>query len=342
MLGDRVRHARSYHGWTQGRLAELVGVTQPAISQIEKGGPASEDTLAQIASATQFAPSFFIRGPLPDLPAGSLRWRKRASARVRDDERVRAHVRQALELLGDLEMVADGPPVRIRPVPQARAVDFDVIEAIAIEAREWLGCGPLDPIPNLMRAVERAGVPVIGSSHEIEKHDGASYWPNFPIGRPIIAITRGLPGDRERLSVGHELGHLVLHTLRQVDDHHDAEGEAFRFGGALLLPREAALECIETPVTLRQLAMVKARFGIAISALVRRCLDLQIINADRRLSLERQISARGWRKDEPVYVPNERPQLVRDFVSAVAGTTKPSQLHKRFGLPALAIRDLIS
>jgi len=342
MLGDRVRHARTYHGWTQGKLAELVGVSQPAISQIEKGGPAADDTIARIASATQFTPSFFTRGPLPDLPTGSLQWRKRASARVRDDDRVRAHVRQTLELLADLERVADGPPVRVRPVSQTRLVTGDVIESIANEAREWLGCGPLDPIPNLMRAVERAGVAVIGSSQEIEKHDGASYWPNFPSGRPIIVITRGLPGDRERLSVGHELGHLVLHTVRHVEEHKEAEGEAFRFAGALLLPEEAALEAIEEPVTLRQLAMVKARFGIAISALVRRCLDLGIIDPDRRLSLEKQISARGWRRDEPVHVPNERPQLVRDFVATVTGTTRPGHLHERFGLPALAIRDLIA
>ena len=337
-----MRHVRAYHGWTQAELASAVGVTQPAISQIERGGPPSDETLAAIARATQFAPQFFERGPMPDLPRGSLRWRKSASARVRDDDRIRAHVRQTIELLAELESFAKGPPVRIVPLPADEAVGDDAIEEAANEARDWLDVGPLDPIPNLTRAVERAGVAVIGSSQEIEKHSGASYWPNFRSGRPIIVISRGSPGDRDRFSIGHELGHLVLHTLLQVEDGKVAESEAHRFAGALLIPKAAALDVIETPVTLRQLAHVKARYGIAISALVRRCLDLRLIDEARRVSLEKQISARHWRKHEPVHVPNEQPRLVREFIAGVAGTIKPNALHARFYLPPLAIRDLIA
>src|SRR5258708_39773494 len=51
----------------------------------------------------------------------------------------------------------------------------------------------------------------------------------------------------------------------------ESEAEAFRFGGALLLPREVAYKAIQRPVTLHELAMVKAKFGISIAALVRRC-----------------------------------------------------------------------
>ena len=43
MVGDRIRHARTYHGWSQGDLAEMIGKSQPAISAIEKGKPASAD-----------------------------------------------------------------------------------------------------------------------------------------------------------------------------------------------------------------------------------------------------------------------------------------------------------
>lgn len=340
MIGDRVRHARTYHGWSQTELADVVGVSQPAISKIEKGGPPSAETLAAIARETHFAPSFFERGRLPDLPTGSLRYRKRATARIRDDERVRAHVRQVIEVLTTLQDGAVLPPVRLRPVAPTESVDAEFIETLAVECREWIGVGPIDPIPNLVRAVERAGVVVVGSAQEIEKHEGATYWPDFPAGRPIICVSRSRPGDRKRMSVAHELGHLVLHQLRDVDIE-TTEAEAFRFGGALLIPREAAYDAIETPVTLRGLALVKARFGIAISALIRRSLDLGLIDNDRRTSLEKQISARGYRKNEPVFVPDERPQLVRQLVELATGTTSPLQLHRRLGLPPLAIRDLL-
>ncbi len=343
MISERVRHARIYHGWSQDRLATLIGKTQGAISHIEKGEPVAPDTLAAIAQQTQFAPWFFERGNLPDLPQGSLRFRKRASARVRDDDRIRAHVRQTVEVLNDMRERTPKLrlPVRVEPVASGDLVDVDFVEALALGCREWLGVGRLDPIPNLTRAVERAGVAVIGSSQEIEKHEGASYWPDYPNGRPIICLSRNKPGDRNRLSLAHELGHLVLHQNRTIDTA-ESEAEAFRFAGALLLPQQVAYDEIERPVTLRELAIVKSKYGISIRALIRRCLDLGLISAERRISLEKQVSARGWHKEEPVYVPVEQPQLVREIVLAATGIDNPARLHQVLGLPPIAIRDMVA
>lgn len=346
MVGERVKHARIYHGWTQVKLAELIGKTQAAIHKIEKTDSAAPETVAAIAEVSQFAPWFFDRGHLPDLPKGSLRFRKRLTAPVRDDERIRAHVRQAIEAISDLEerlpKNVHVPTVRLRPVPSDVSITDDFIEDLAVQCRELLGVGPEDPIPNLTRAIERAGVTIIGSSQEIEKHEGASYWPDFPKGRPIICVSRGRPGDRHRLCLAHELGHFLLHQLQEDRDTREMEAQAFRFAGALLLPREAAFEVIETPVVLRDLAMLKAKYGISIAALVRRSLDLGIITPVRRESLEKQISARGWRKSEPVRVNSEQPQLVRDIVRASTGTDHPWRLHSILGLPPLAIRDMLT
>lgn len=340
MIGERVRHARNYHGWSQAQLAKAVGVTQPAISQIEKGASAADETIAAIARETQFAPWFFTLGALPDLSIGSLKYRKPAGSNKTDDERVRAHVRQAIEVLNRHGQVAEPPPVRIKPLGANEEVDDDRIEKLADETREVLGVGPLDPIPNVMRAVERSGVAVIGSLNAIKKHDGASFWPDYPHGRPIICFTRGMSGDRERLTMTHEVGHLVLHTLRRVDQKR-AEAEAFRFGAALLLPADAVDEAITLPVTLRSLATAKARYGMSIRVMVRRCLDLHVIDQDRRLSLEKQISSRGWRRNEPVEVPEESPQLVRQVVELSTGLHRPMALTAKLGLPPLAVRDLL-
>jgi Zn-dependent peptidase ImmA (M78 family)/transcriptional regulator with XRE-family HTH domain len=343
MIGERVRHARLYHGWSQTQLGKQTGVSQAAISDVERGKPVSDELLDAIARETQFSRAFFEKGPLPDLPKGSLRHRKQATARVRDDERIRAHVRQAIEVLNDLENAepVKAVPVRIQPVAASETVDSGFIEALALRAREWMGIGPDDPIPNVTRAIERTGVAVIGSAQEIVKHEGASYWPDFPFGRPIICVSRGRPGDRARLSLSHEFGHLVLHQLREIPSE-QAEQEAFRFGGALLLPEHRARKVIPQPVTLRELALVKAKYGIAIQALIRRCLDLGLIDTHRRTSLEKQISARGWRKNEPVIVPTEAPALVERLVELSKGTTDVRRLHDAFGIPPMAVRDLLA
>lgn len=340
MIDERVRHARLYLGWSQTKLAEMVGVTQPAISQIEKTGQVSDETLEAIAAVTGFSTWWFRQGPLPDLPMGSLRFRKRAGTPARDDERVRANIRQALEIIERFSAAVDIPPVRMRPFPAAEELDGEAIEVKALEVREWLGVGPLDPIPSVVRAVERAGVIVMGSALEIERHDAVSFWsPDSP--HPFICFSRGFPGDHNRLSMAHETGHLVLHQLRHVTAA-QAETEAFRFASALLIPSTVAREELEPPVTLRSLAYAKARWGISIAALIRRCWDLGIISDEKRTSLEKQLSARGWRKTEPVHVPDESPVLITKIINAAAGTSSPQRLHALLGLPPLACKDLMA
>lgn len=263
-----------------------------------------------------------------------------------DDERVRAHIRQAIEVIERLADVPGTPAVRIEP-SRSRDLQLDDIEHVANDTREKLGVGPSDPIRNVTRAVERAGVVVMGSvvpidrPGGIDKHDGASNWLDHPIGRPVICVSRGTSGDRHRLNVAHELGHLILHQVRNVDSKR-AEAEAFRFAGALLLPKASAQESIEIPVTLRGLAIAKARWGISIRALIRRSLDLHMIDADRRQSLEKQVFARGWGRTEPVDVAPEEPLLIRRLIETGTGTSTITGISAKIGLPALAVRDLLA
>ena len=339
MIGERVRLVREYLGMTQQALADAAGVTQPAISQIEKGGPVADETLRSISRATGYALEFFGRGALPDLPELSLRYRKRASTRRSDDRRLRAHCRQAIELVAQLEEQAQLPPVALEPT--SGDIGDDDIEQLAVSVRRQLGIGPDDPIPNLMRAVERSGVVVFGASVNPDKHDAASVWPNFPAGRPVVCYTRGWPGDRQRLSVAHEIGHLVLHQTRTVEPGR-AEAEAFRFGAALLIPEDAALDAIEAPATLRSLAWAKSKWGLSIAALIRRGHDLRIIDHHRYRSLMKQLSARGWRKTEPVDVATEHPALLPKALRLVHGTDRPAALAAHTGLAPVAIRDLLA
>ncbi len=342
MINLRVRHARSYHGWSQTELAERVGTSQPKISQLEKGSHHSAELVDAIADVTQFSREWFNRGPLPDLPTGTLRFRKNVATRVLDDERMRAHVRQAVEIVQRFADLPQTPGVRLTPVkPDAIHAPED-IEQVALDVREQIGVGPNDPIPNLTRAVERIGVVVIGSATHLdtEKMHGASFWPDYPLGHPIVCIGRGRSGDSQRFTTGHEIGHLVLHQFRNLPPKL-AEAEAHRFAGALLIPRQCALEFIDRPVTLRGLALVKGTWGIAIRALVKRCLELGLIDVAHRVSLEKQIAARGWTRLEPVGVPYEEPALLRRLLEIGLGSAGASAARE-LGLPPMAVRDLVA
>jgi Zn-dependent peptidase ImmA (M78 family)/transcriptional regulator with XRE-family HTH domain len=338
MIGERVRHARLYHGWSGTDLAERVGTSQPKISQLERDEYVSADLVDAISKATGFSRWWFDLGPLPDLPKGTLKFRKRATSSARDDERIRAHVRHAIEIVERYDNRPEVPPVTIKPCSPERGVQSEDIEQIALDVREQVGVGPSDPIPNVIRAVERAGVVVIGSAVEIEKHDGASFWTDYPYGRPIICVSRGTSGDRQRFNVSHELGHLVLHQFGNPEPR-QAESQAHRFAGAFLIPADALrAELADEAITLMTLAHVKARWGISIRALVRRSLDLRLINERKRVSLEKQISSRGWTRAEPVEVPEESPRLLQRMIEI----SSPGRVDNATGLPPLAGRDLIA
>ncbi|WP_189042222.1 ImmA/IrrE family metallo-endopeptidase [Micromonospora sonchi] len=50
----------------------------------------------------------------------------------------------------------------------------------------------------------------------------------------------GHQGDRDRFTLAHELGHLVLHTFRPWTTHGQAEEEANQFAMALMMPLDRA------------------------------------------------------------------------------------------------------
>lgn len=71
--GERIRQIRKLRRLTQAQLAELVGIKQGAVSQIEVGlTQPSPEVLDAIVLLTGFPQSFFQRPAGPEFPLGSL------------------------------------------------------------------------------------------------------------------------------------------------------------------------------------------------------------------------------------------------------------------------------
>jgi len=341
MIGERIKLAREARRLTQTQLASAANISQGTLSDLEKGRivQPSPNTVAAIAQATTFPLSFFHLGPLPDFPEGNYRKLKRGTTRAA--AQVRAEVRQLAEVVLRAEKLVTLPPISIDPIKQFNIED---IEDIVDDVRESLRVGRLDPIANLTRAIERSGIVVVTLATEIEDHSGFSAWPDFGLdGRPIIAICRGYSGDRDRFTLAHEVGHLVLHTLRMKIDHTCAEREANRFAGALLLPADAAKEAMPPPITLRVLMAVKAKNGVSIAAAAQRAFDLGLISDHHFVSLRKQMSTRGWNKEEPVEVASEQPVVIKKVIRVMAGDQGSlREQAERAATPQLTLRALAS
>jgi Zn-dependent peptidase ImmA (M78 family) len=118
-----------------------------------------------------------------------------------------------------------------------------------------------------------------------------------------------MAGDRQRMTLAHELGHVLLRSYRHLPLK-IREEEAMRFGGAFLFPKQAALEELSSTLNLNGYARIKAKWGISIQALIRRSHDLGIVSRERYRSLMVQVSGRGWRTQEPVEVGIEKPAMM--------------------------------
>ncbi|MFE6906998.1 helix-turn-helix domain-containing protein [Streptomyces erythrochromogenes] len=313
--GERLRTLRDLLGLTGADLQRLTKISQSWISQVETGArEPAEDRLRVIAEATDTPMSFFYARP-SSVPLDSLRFRKMATASRIVTRRISAFYGEGFRVTEEITGRAryPTPPLPFASEPELGNGD---IEELASQTRVALRLAADKPIPHLTRALERAGIavapivlpdPTGDSVSPTNKHFGVSYWAG--IGETaLIAYFPGPQGDRDRFTLAHELGHLVLHTFRPHAA--DPEGEANRFAGAFLVPYERAREEMTDRLTLEGFARRKQAWGVSIQALILRGAAVGNIGESRKRSLYVQLTQRGWRKVEPVSVGQEDPLLL--------------------------------
>lgn len=314
--GDRVRQARELRGLTQTTLAEGVGLKQAAIAHIETGrSQPSEDVFRRIALQTGFPVSFFEQGPPPQFSPGSLLFRALRSTTARERAQAQRYGEIMFENLGRMSTrVTPVNPLRLPEVVGGIESDF-----AADMTRTAFGLRPDSPVPNLINLVERSGVTVLTLPLRLSRRDAYSLWAGPKLEQPVIVLSSGVPGDRQRFSIAHELGHLVLHrTVRSAV--RQLENEADRFAASFLLPRIPMEHELIPPITLSGLAALKPRWGVSIQALVKRAFDLGVLKDYEYRYLFEQIGARGWRTVEPVPLGAERPKALLRIAELLYGS----------------------
>lgn len=333
--GERIRSARLISGLTQKELANVAGLSQALVSQVESGlRIATDDTVQAVGRAVGMPQSFF-EVATQNIPDGTMRFRKLASTRITETRRVEELAREAWRVWSSLMRDVQYP---LPSLPSRPPGTFD-LEEVARDARRALGLDVDRPIGHLTRTLESHGIAVfrMGVTDDVEQlgHLGVSCWPS-PLDYGIVAVFPGT-GDRERFTIAHELGHFILH--RNVSDLGGAELEAHRFAGAFLLPATRMQEAIQGGVTLSDLARLKARWGVSMQAIVMRGAELGLIDPARKTGLFRQLSARGWRKDEPVEVHNEQPMLTWELLRRSFGTRPYHKAAESLGMNELLLRS---
>ena len=310
MSAERFRQARELRGLTQAALAGKIGVNQSTIAGVESGiVEASESLLRTISFQTGFPISYFKQEDPPDFTFGSLLFRSRVAMPAHERRIAYRYGQLAFELAEKLSRRLQTPRLNLPRLEEP------AIQAAKL-ARGQLGIPPDAPVGRLINVLERHGVIVLASPVRAMLHDAYSLWAGVNRERAVIIVAAGLPGDRLRFSVAHELRHLT-YTARgsRAEIEHDAN----LFAAEFLMPEEIMKNEIVPPVTLAGLAALKPKWGVAIQALIKRALDLSIISDRQYRYLMQQIGMNGWRTKEPIEIPSEKPRALRQMAEHLYG-----------------------
>ena len=333
MNGERLRQARELRGLTQQELADLAGVAQSAITQIEAGMFQPTDVVADLFSIHTGFDLKFLNDPNSpeEFPAGSLLYRGKAKVPPKD----RARARRLAQLIFE---IAISLKTRFRPIPVTlpRFGDESPIEAARL-TRSHLGLSPDTPIKNITSLLERAGVLILHLPLEIDGLYGFSAWVGRNRDLPIICLVGPGVGYRDRYTSSEEAGHLIMHApLRSSIE--EAEEEVKAFVGEFILPEDAMRREMAAPVTLASLASLRHRWGASIQFLAARSNHLGITTPNQYKYLMQQVSSRGWRtaKREPgdELIPQETPQLLLKMLEATYGAPLDlKKVRRDLGIP---------
>ena len=310
-IGERIKTARRMAAMSQEALASASGVCKMSISKYERGLMFPSSTvLIELAHALGVKTEFFLRPA--SAPLGTPNYRCSKKLKQKEKNVVLAHIREYLERYLEAELLLRQEPIFALPDTFARNVSrYDDTEAIALSLRAHWALGA-DPLENLTAVLEDRGIKVLLIEGP-EEFDALTA--TMGGGTPVFAIRHGVPGDRQRFSLAHELGHLVLHISEGLD----IERAVNRFAGAFLAPKPAVLfELGEKrhKLGISELHILKHKYGLSMFSWLHRAEELGIISKSAYKHLDGEV--RGFyaehHKEPGVGMQPEKPRRLEQLV----------------------------
>ena len=312
MFSERLKLARKRSGLSLRALSSNMGgtVSAQAIGKYERGEmmPSSSVAIA-LANALDVTTTYLLSPTVVSLE--SVEFRKLASTKARERAMVEAavldhvdrylQVEELLDIASSVWEVPDGAPYH------AESVEGGELTAARLR-RTWnLGGGP---IPNMTELLEEHGIKVLKLDFP-RAVDGLTCFVHRTDETVVLVVvcSTGKSIERQRFTLAHELGHLVMDIPAAMPE----EKICDRFASALLVPENALVREVgrrRLDFGFGELVEIKKIFGVSAAALVIRMRDLGIIGEATVTRIFRGIG-RSWRTQEPC--PLSQPESPKRF-----------------------------
>jgi Zn-dependent peptidase ImmA (M78 family) len=307
--------ARESRGITQADVAQVMTrlldgagtVSQGYVSKAEAGRlSVSDDRLRLFAAALGYPASLLtLDEEMRGAGVGLIYHRKRASLSAT----VLRHIHALLNLtrIQACALTEAAQHSLVDRFIRFEVDDFDTAEDAAQALRtEW---GLLrGPVKSVIRAIEAAGGLVVRRRLPGTGLDAVSQRPFA--GNPVFLIRDSAPADRQRFTLAHEIGHVVMHRTPAADQ----ERQADQFASEFLMPARDVRPYFSGRLDVGRLLKLKAVWGVSAAALAYRAHVLGALSDWQHRQLQIEMSALGYRSSEPHPLVPEQPTLLRGIV----------------------------
>ncbi|AUW97211.1 helix-turn-helix domain-containing protein [Streptococcus pluranimalium] len=342
--GDRLRESRYFRQYSISQLADNIGVSKQMISKYEKNlSKPSSEVLQKIIFELGFPLSYYqTKDKFLTSDFGTFYRSKLTSSQA--EKKSSEMLKKALALLANFfEDYVDFPKLA-----EFESRENASPEEVASQIRENWGLGD-KPIFSVLRLLETHGFHIAIINSRSEKVDAFGSFVELKTGANseryycILIDQDNNNFFRQQFSLAHELGHWALHAQivhpqeLSNTEYRKMEQEANRFASSFLLPASAFSKDIKGhEEDLGHYLKLKSKWNVSIASMVYRAKDLNLLTSEQYTRLQKRMSARGWRREEPedASVPVPRPILAKQAYKLLtdAGLFEKQSIVQRFNL----------
>jgi Zn-dependent peptidase ImmA (M78 family) len=295
-------------GWSRKRLADEVGVSASHVSKVESGVLSlAGKALLDYARVMQCSPEALCV-PFTRSPAEGTHFRANASTAEWKRDRVWARANLVAMRLGRIQARADIEPVLALPEldPADYAAEHGEITAAQVLRRLWRVAGP---IRSMVELLEAAGVFVVVEDFCDREIDAVTLRANQQHPH-LVYVNAALPPDRMRMTLAHELGHLVMDAMTLVSPT-ETERRATAFAAEFLAPiDDIAFDLDRVSIrTVHELDELRLTWGVSVSSLVLRARERGVLSDYQYRSMFRLLNETGRMYGPRPGVSDEEPKL---------------------------------
>lgn len=309
-IGNNLKRIRLLKNLSLKDAGSLLNMTATAVSKYEKGliQPDSKK-LIEFANAYNVRTLDLLKDyNTPEMKFNAFRKKKRLTG-------------QNLQLLEELIQNEVANYLEVIELNNIEFVEFklkkytcnilDDVEEAANKFRSSIEFSNKQPISDLINILENLGIVIIqikNPDNRFNDFDGLSEIVN---NIPVIVILDGIKdGARQRFTIAHELGHLILNIKnKEINE----EKMCNRFASSLLMPKDAVMNefgISRKNISFFELKAFKEEYKVSYTAILYRLRELNIISEYLYKNLSIYLSQKKLNKNDPNPI---KPEISHQF-----------------------------